>query len=65
MDAAGLWIKHLNTALAQLPENWYDPMSPRAKLSKGSGIQQHFLGSGVCTVGDAEAITNAGEKGSD
>jgi len=36
-------------------------MSTRAKFSKGNGILQHFLG----TVGNAEAIKNAGEKGSD
>lgn len=36
-------------------------MTLRAKLSKGNGVLQHFLG----TVGNAEAIKNAGEKGSD
>lgn len=59
MDAAGLWIKSLKTtSLAHLKS---DPMSTRAKFSKGNGILQHFLG----TVGNAEAIKNAGEKGSD
>ena len=36
-------------------------MSTRVKLSKGNGVLQRFLG----TVGNAEAIKNAGEKGSD
>lgn len=59
MDAAGLWIKSLKTtSLAHLKS---DPMSTRAKLSNGNGVLQHILG----TVGNAEAIKNAGEEGSD
>lgn len=65
-DAAGLWIKSLKTtALAPVPQKGPDPTPPRVKLPKGSGVLQCFLGTGVCMAGSAEAIKNAGEKGSD